>query len=57
MDTLQYGEELSADHPGFCDQEYRKRRKEICNLSKSYRIGESIPIIDYNEKEKETWYS
>lgn len=53
--TLEYGAELSADHPGFTDQEYRRRRAEITAISRTYRTGQPIPHIEYTPQEIATW--
>ncbi|KAL6059277.1 phenylalanine 4-monooxygenase, variant 3 [Balamuthia mandrillaris] len=53
--TLEFGEELDADHPGFHDKEYRERRADITRTAKQYRHGQEIPRIEYTEQEKETW--
>jgi len=53
--VLEFGEELDADHPGFLDADYRKRRADIVRLAKTYRHGQIIPEIEYTETEKATW--
>ncbi|XP_064627749.1 tyrosine 3-monooxygenase-like [Lineus longissimus] len=47
--------ELDCDHPGFTDKGYRARRKEIADIAFSYKQGDSIPRIEYNEDEIRTW--
>nr|AGT02805.1 phenylalanine 4-monooxygenase [Angomonas desouzai] len=41
--------------PGFHDQAYRARRKEIVSKALNYRHGDPIPIVDYNEDENSVW--
>lgn len=53
--TLEYGAELSADHPGFTDEAYRKRRAGITALARTYRTGQPIPHIEYTQEEIATW--
>mmetsp|Transcript_25941 Transcript_25941/g.36020 ORF Transcript_25941/g.36020 Transcript_25941/m.36020 type:complete len:431 (+) Transcript_25941:53-1345(+) len=55
--VLSCGEELSSDHPGFSDEVYRERRKEITEIGRTYLLasGEPIPKIEYNEVELKTW--
>jgi phenylalanine-4-hydroxylase len=42
----------AADHPGFRDEAYKKRRAEITELAFSYKVGEPISRIKYNDAEK-----
>jgi phenylalanine-4-hydroxylase len=53
--TLEAGVELEADHPGFKDPEYRRRRAHIDGLARAYRHGEPIPEVDYSAREIHTW--
>lgn len=53
--VLDAGVDLQSDHPGFSDPQYRARRKQLSDISASYRQGQQIPRIDYNENEKATW--
>ncbi|OAF68367.1 Phenylalanine-4-hydroxylase [Intoshia linei] len=47
--------ELTADHPGFHDKEYIKRRQDIAEISNRYKFGQELPIINYTNEENETW--
>ncbi len=47
--------QLSPDHPGFRDLEYRARRNRIAQLALSYRPGEEIPDAPYTPQEHEVW--
>eukprot|EP00028_Trichosphaerium_sp_Am-I-7-wt_P002793 CAMPEP_0168533850 /NCGR_PEP_ID=MMETSP0405-20121227/17428_1 /TAXON_ID=498012 /ORGANISM="Trichosphaerium sp, Strain Am-I-7 wt" /LENGTH=393 /DNA_ID=CAMNT_0008560201 /DNA_START=86 /DNA_END=1267 /DNA_ORIENTATION=+ len=53
--VLEFGEELDADHPGFKDPVYRKRRQAITLAAKKYRTGQPLPHVDYTEEEIKTW--
>lgn len=46
---------LEADHPGFSDPVYRRRRDEIARLAMDHREGEPPPHIDYDETETGCW--
>ena len=46
---------LNPEHPGFLDQEYRKRRDAIAQLALSYRSGQAIPRVEYSPEEHNVW--
>lgn len=52
-----YEPDLDMNHPGFADQEYRQRRKEIAEVAFTYQFGDPIPTIAYTETENRTWES
>ena len=47
--------QLSPDHPGFRDLEYRARRNRIAQLALSYQPGQEIPEAPYTPAEHEVW--
>src|ERR1700742_4777990 len=47
--------ELDADHPGFHDPHYRRRRNEIARAALEYRDGDPVPLIDYTSEEQAVW--
>jgi len=47
--------QLEADHPGFNDPEYRKRRDEIARIAQEHQLGEPLPRIEYTATETATW--
>ncbi|KAJ7531146.1 hypothetical protein O6H91_14G033900 [Diphasiastrum complanatum] len=52
---LGFGAELAEDHPGYHDEEYKKRRSYIGDLAKLHKIGEPIPCLEYTDEEIKIW--
>ena len=47
--------ELSPDHPGFRDPEYRRRRDTIATLAADWRPGQVLPRAPYSADEHAVW--
>lgn len=48
---------MNADHPGFADPVYRRRRDEIAAAARAHRLGDPAPRVDYVFEEREVWRS
>merc|ERR1711865_282746 len=58
--TLDAGDDLESDHPGFNDVAYRARRSAITEMAKSYKAGmgkipNPIPPVEYSDSEMGAW--
>jgi phenylalanine-4-hydroxylase len=55
VNTLAYGGQLSADHPGFTDAGYRARREALAEVAQHYRRGQPVPDAPYAPEDHELW--
>ncbi|XP_025912594.1 tyrosine 3-monooxygenase-like [Apteryx rowi] len=53
--VTKYDPSLDNGHPGYTDPEYRERRSFFADLAFNYRVGESLPHIEYTAQETATW--
>jgi len=47
--------DLPADHPGFSDEVYRRRRSQIAEIGAAYESGTPIPEVEYTAEEDALW--
>jgi len=52
---LGFDHNLSEDHPGFKDEDYKQRRSWIAGLARDILPGDEIPRLEYRPEEVETW--
>ncbi|XP_068128903.1 tyrosine 3-monooxygenase-like isoform X2 [Hyperolius riggenbachi] len=53
--VVKFEPHFDRDHPGYGDQEYKKRRAYFAELAYRYRDGDSLPRIEYTAEETATW--
>merc|ERR1712196_316441 len=46
---------INEDHPGFTDEVYMQRRKDLAKLADDFCHGKPLPHVDYTDDEKRTW--
>ena len=52
---LGFGADLADDHPGYLDQAYKDRRRDIGNLACTHKVGQPIPRLEYTAEELHVW--
>ncbi|KAG2487556.1 hypothetical protein HYH03_013835 [Edaphochlamys debaryana] len=52
---LGFGADLAEDHPGFHDEQYKRRRVMLGEMAKAHKIGAPIPDVEYSAEEVATW--
>lgn len=46
--------DLDQDHPGFRDDDYRRRRNDIALVARNYQGG-PVPEVEYSDREHDVW--
>ena len=54
-DLMKPADGLNQDHPGFKDEEYRRRRKLVADATIGYKMKSPIPRIEYTSDEVKLW--
>ncbi|KAM4676014.1 tyrosine 3-monooxygenase-like [Discoglossus pictus] len=53
--VIKFDPDFDRDHPGYADQEYKKRRAYFAELAFNYREGDALPRVEYTAEETATW--
>lgn len=53
--TLEIGKDIDANHPGFNDKTYVKRRRYLADYAIKHRFGKELPFLNYSKEEIKTW--
>jgi phenylalanine-4-hydroxylase len=52
---LGFGPDLSPDHPGYEDEQYKRRRADIARRALTHTPGGAVPVVEYTPQELATW--
>ncbi|XP_018415173.1 PREDICTED: tyrosine 3-monooxygenase-like [Nanorana parkeri] len=52
---MKFEPNFDQNHPGYGDQEYKKRRTYFAELAFTYRDGDALPRVEYTAEETATW--
>ena len=53
--VLEGGTDLQSDHPGFKDEVYKKRRKELAKFASEFKYGDAPARVNYSPEETKAW--